>query len=340
MGNVDALLVPEVDYNAHFNDEDADVVIRAGDKALFRVHKVVLKKASLVFRDMFNIPQSPSIIDDREEIDGLPLVDVTESEHTLELLLTLCYPIRRPDFNDPADIALTLKAAVKYAMDLITDTLRELWASVATSDPLRAFAVACSCGLAEEATVAAKLALKKPIWPLEPPLSPEFRYVSADTVIRLESYHRKCAAAATQRASDSDTIFENARCKHCQGHSWGEGAIRIRMRDWWDKYTRRAAKLLALQPSGHTVMSEELVLQSMADLGETVSLCSLSIHSIEMMRNATEAFRDAIDTAISQVSMHCLFGLNQSFSCIIRRSNSIWTYRSSLLISTVMSHWS
>ncbi|KAI0687889.1 hypothetical protein BC835DRAFT_1309017 [Cytidiella melzeri] len=303
-------LTAEAVYNSCFDDADADLIIRAGDKALFRVYKVILKKASSIFKDMLSIPQSPSIVDDRDEIDGIPVIDVDEPERILEILFTLCYPKQRPQLTDTREAALTLKAALKYEMDVIAEYVRDLWPAVAATEPLRAFAVACSSGLHEQAVIAARLSLQEPVWPLEPPLAPEFRCISADTLLRLESYHRKCGAAARKCASDvtwCGDIFDAAVCKHCRGQNPGDGDTtgRLRLRDWYNDYTKRAAAALMLQPSGCTAIDERLAFYSMPKLD--AAPCSMSHHSFEHMRQAIQVFGNAIDEVIDKIKLDLEF---------------------------------
>lgn len=291
-------------YNPLFADEDADFIIRAGNGTLFRVCKLILKKCSDVFKDMLRLPQ-PAQGDDNaaKNVDALPVVDIDEAERTLEILLTLCYPVEQPELNDIGEIALALREAVKYEMDVIATILRKRWPVVAATEPLRAFAIACICHLRDEACIAAKLSLQEPIWPLEPPLPAEFRDISAETLLRLQSYHRKCATAAVKCASDTawcDTIFSSTMCKHCQGNGWTTllGTRRLHWSDWYKGYTRRAAKALLLQPSSLVVLEDGLVYQPMNPLQ-----CSgMTVHEFEALQQTVKAFSKGIEDVIEDVS--------------------------------------
>src|SRR5882762_220487 len=69
-----------------FRDADADIIILSFDDQEFHVHKLILSKASPVFRDILSLPQHQ----DTEK--PLPVVRMSESAHALTLLLEYIYP--------------------------------------------------------------------------------------------------------------------------------------------------------------------------------------------------------------------------------------------------------
>ena len=69
---------------------DTNFIIRSSDLIDFRVHKSILATASPVFKDLLSLPQ-PS---DNEIVDGLPMVQLSESSELLNTLLSILYPIR------------------------------------------------------------------------------------------------------------------------------------------------------------------------------------------------------------------------------------------------------
>ena len=69
---------------------DANFIIRSSDFVNFRVHKPVLAMASPVFKDLLSLPQ-PS---DTDIVDGIPVVQLSESSELLNSLVTMLYPIR------------------------------------------------------------------------------------------------------------------------------------------------------------------------------------------------------------------------------------------------------
>lgn len=66
--------------------EDGNVVLQA-QSTQFRVHRSTLSLHSSVFRDMFQFPQ-PS---DRHDVDGCPVVHVTDDPKDFEQVLKVVY---------------------------------------------------------------------------------------------------------------------------------------------------------------------------------------------------------------------------------------------------------
>ena len=68
---------------------DADIILRSSDQVNFRVHKSLLALSSSFFKAMLSLPQPP----DREVVDGLPVVSLSEDAGLLNSLVSLLYPI-------------------------------------------------------------------------------------------------------------------------------------------------------------------------------------------------------------------------------------------------------
>lgn len=292
-----------------FDDEDADVVVVSCDKRQFRVYKTILGKASPVFRDMSNLPQAqrttPSAGNPREMIDGLPVINLTEDGRTLELLFTLCYPLENPTLDSLDDVYRVLEASGKYLMDTIASIVRKAWPAAASRDPLRAFAIACTKRWEQEARIAARLALSHAVWPLEPPLGHDFREVSADTIVRLESYHRKCGAAANGCVTNptwTSHIFDATSCAHCGGQVTMGTAQSLMLSDWYSKYTQQAAVALSLQPAGSTVSADDFVSRSISTTYGSLP-CEASSHVMEKIKQVVTLFAEEIDKVVANVSI-------------------------------------
>jgi hypothetical protein len=73
-----------------FDVSDTNLIIRSSDLIDFRVHKSILATASPFFKDLLSLPQ-PS---DGENVDGIPVVQLSESSELLNTLLSMLYPIR------------------------------------------------------------------------------------------------------------------------------------------------------------------------------------------------------------------------------------------------------
>jgi len=136
-----------------FCADDADVVIRAAGTMGFRVHYSSLSLASPIFKDMFTIPQPPSVTP-----DTLPHVDVQESAKTWEHILRTIYPMPHPIIGDLDDLVSLLLAAKKYEMQCVIDSHKRNFGNHAfiRRDPLQLYAIACACGLDDHARFVAR----------------------------------------------------------------------------------------------------------------------------------------------------------------------------------------
>ncbi len=70
-----------------FDEDDADLIIRSKDNVHFRVHKLILRKASIVLDRMLIIPSD-------DEQDVVQTVSLEEDGATISGFLHLCYPLR------------------------------------------------------------------------------------------------------------------------------------------------------------------------------------------------------------------------------------------------------
>ena len=138
-----------------FCANDTDVVIRAAGTRDFRAHKLVLSLVSPIFKDMFTVPQPPN-----DNTGTLPHVDVDESAETWENILRAIYhipnsAIDNPDLDDLESLLLTAK---KYEMQFIVDSHKKSFKNLAfiQQDPLRLYAIACACGLDDQAKYVAR----------------------------------------------------------------------------------------------------------------------------------------------------------------------------------------
>ena len=80
-----------------FDNSDADTILRSVDDLDLRVYRVILSKASPVFRDRFTFPYpcpgGKHGDDGHHQKDGLLLVWLPESSATLSMLLYAIYPV-------------------------------------------------------------------------------------------------------------------------------------------------------------------------------------------------------------------------------------------------------
>ena len=112
------------DFGPPFDDADADTILRSTDDLDFRVYRVILSKASPVFRDMFTFPHPGPCgkrEDDDDHKDGLPLVRLPESSMTLSMLLYAIYPV------SPSHVSPPYATQGRGEDDGALDTLTEAW---------------------------------------------------------------------------------------------------------------------------------------------------------------------------------------------------------------------
>jgi hypothetical protein len=233
------------DFGPPFDDADADTILRSIDNLDFRVYRVILSKASPVFRDMFTFPHPPTPglcgkqdDDDDQDVDykdGLPLVRLPESSATLSILLYAIYPVpsytprlsdpRSPNSNpnphpndDDGGVAhldtLTEAwlAVDKYEIVGLRDTLtaRLQTHPLMTRQPLRLFGIAYY--LRSQALLQTAAAHTLPLAPLTlDTLGRHVDLVPFIAIRHLVEYHRSCAAAAREfvlRRADEDGFAE------------------------------------------------------------------------------------------------------------------------------------
>lgn len=182
--------------NCHpFRDPAADVIFCSSDNVHFRLHKIILSLASGFFKDMFSLPQPPlppSVpapsksphlgIAQTDELEGLPLVHVTETSVVLESLFRLCYPIADPPLQTIEQVRPTLEAALKYQMDEAIDITTHSLLGLVQTAPLRVFAIACRLSL-QKVIGAAALAVREQN--LQDSYVEELEDISADAYHRL-----------------------------------------------------------------------------------------------------------------------------------------------------------
>ncbi|TCD61710.1 hypothetical protein EIP91_008019 [Steccherinum ochraceum] len=186
-----------------FNKPSANAIIRTSDGVDFRVQQAILMEASTVFADMFSLPatapgqrRQQREDDDQEYRDGIPVIPVTESSKTMDVLLRHCYPLARPLPILATDLCNALVASRKYMIDHLEMELKGVFFACAHRFPLSCYALASAqSGWEEEMKIAAKAALRVPF--MFGYVVAEMRYMSASAYVWLQSYHTNCANAAS-----------------------------------------------------------------------------------------------------------------------------------------------
>lgn len=141
-----------------FTTQDGDVILRAGSESPqehdFRVHRVVLSLASRVFKDLFTTAQP-----DAGQEDTLPVVTITDSPESIDLLLRFIYPGSIPPIiTDLARLSTLLTIADKYDVPSILPIAKGRLGDkeVLENDPFGVYVAARRWGFADEAKKAAR----------------------------------------------------------------------------------------------------------------------------------------------------------------------------------------
>ncbi|THG97204.1 hypothetical protein EW026_g4748 [Hermanssonia centrifuga] len=132
-----------------FNNIKTDIILQTSDDVQFHVWSIILAEASLVFRDMFTLPQ-PTIS------QTAPVIPVSEASQVIDPLLRLCYPVDDPALTDLSLLGRVWEAARKYALDEATKLATTAVHAFISTSPLQVFALACRLEAEEEVKLAAK----------------------------------------------------------------------------------------------------------------------------------------------------------------------------------------
>ncbi|TBU33975.1 hypothetical protein BD311DRAFT_735670 [Dichomitus squalens] len=165
-----------------FDKPDADIVLRSADGVDFCVRSHILIEASPVFESILSIPQP--------QMDGRPIIDLTEDHKTLDIILRICYPIVKPDSpRSLGEIELAAKAALKYDTELPLSVLKGELFSLSPTNPIAVWAIGCRTGLEDVARRgAAEIVVRQA--PLNVAVG-DLEGVSAGDYYRLREFHRK-----------------------------------------------------------------------------------------------------------------------------------------------------
>ncbi|KAI0272562.1 hypothetical protein BC834DRAFT_353169 [Gloeopeniophorella convolvens] len=267
------------EFGPPFDDADADIILRSTDHVDFRVYRVILSKASPVFRDMFTFPHPGPTgkLDDDDHKDGLPLVRLPEDSATLSMLLHAIYPFA--PHADPAHSSGALGAldalteawlaADKYELDGLRSTLTAQLQThpLMARQPLRLFATAYR--LRSQALLRTAAAHTLPLAPLTlAALGRHVDLVPFIAVRHLVAYHRACGDAArdcVRLRADEDGFAEvflpgllacagGGRARVCRDSRCQLGNPRAPMPrpetlEWWQEYMEALGEKLSERPA-------------------------------------------------------------------------------------------
>jgi hypothetical protein len=251
------------------------VVLRSSDSVDFFVFKSVLAKVSVVFRDMFDLPNAAPEVSSPLESDnqrhGLPVIQVTETSSTLNIILRLCYPVENPDLSNLDDIRLFLEARRKYMIEAFDQTIKDAIFQITESQPFAVYALASRYALEDVANDAAKQML---CFSMADVLLDEsaLKDITGEQYLRLTQYRRDCVRRATNEpqimwfnslsSAHPPTPITSSSCR-TQFHFFFVSSLspprNLWVPHWWTTYLHKALQLLKDRPRGRTVVSPDLL---------------------------------------------------------------------------------
>ena len=271
-------------FGPPFDDTDADIILRSSDQVDFHVYKVILSKASPVFKVMFS----------DTTLNSRTIVDLPESSKTLAALLTSIYPII-PELETDEERSLNdhlaaISAVKKYDMALASfHLLQDFEDSAYVKDsPVEAFCVAYALELREAAQIAAKASLKHRL-SLDD-IGNELRHTNGPALFQLWQFHRACSAVAVAAIPEDRNLtwisqdvlrswwelVEPHRQMHCRCNKnsfllgprshvqlWSDSGV-VRDTTWeahtsWNDYIKRARNALKNHPCSEAVTHHDVL---------------------------------------------------------------------------------
>ncbi|KAI0694561.1 hypothetical protein C8T65DRAFT_666574 [Cerioporus squamosus] len=287
-----------------FNRPSEDVILQSSDGLELYVNRWVLRDASTVFADMFDVPQpSVAIGQSSEAIDGAhaisdtklpppaptpPLIPVSEDGETLEQLLKLCYPLAVPPlFPTFASVKPVLVAANKYHIDHVLDLLRPRLQHFSATQPVHVYAFAARYGMLMLMKDAARDFLMLPnMWCY----AGELDGITGTEYHRLLMYRNRCSAALQELiATPLRTYFvEPDSC--CREHRCEAAWFRA----YWDKL----GTLLHATPSPEAVHDPKLT-EEMLKKAISCSTCKDKV--FRHLRRFSELFIADVEKRVLKV---------------------------------------
>ena len=309
---------------APFDYSDWDVALRSSDRVLFRLHKIILRKASPIFEDMFSLP-----IDPNDNAAGeLQTIDMTENANTIERLLRLCYPVPEPVItNTPInELVALLEAMRKYEMQDFTSAVEQqllIRLESKTVESLRAYAIAYLYKMRRLAEAAARTLLDHGA--LEPTsMPPEYSTIPASAIWVLARYRRECRKVVdiildnnvecwTSRGSllsprgnvsnvkRSWVWVECPNRAHRSSGATHETTTRMKISEWWFTYKTAAKEALEVSPRGE-VVTRLSVLQPAIEQAQASGCPRCSKGAWKDLTEFSQLLATEIDQRMSSVS--------------------------------------
>lgn len=142
-------------YDPAFTDGDAQIILRSSDNVHYRMHVVVLRTTSEVFRDMLTLPKA---VDSNGTDTSPEIIPLSEESEVLGTLFRIISGLKFEEWASLEKFKPVLAAAQKYHMEGALDILRRFIPSGpwAEQRPLEVYVIAAQYGWEQIAKIASK----------------------------------------------------------------------------------------------------------------------------------------------------------------------------------------
>ena len=295
-----------------FNDPRADLVLQSCDGVNFRVFRTILAQASPFFDTTFSLPQphaqqmtsSPSIHASSGS-QPIPIVPVTEDSATLDCLLRICYPTRRPSLDQVWHVERVVEAAKKYQMDAALRVAEEALMRIAETDALGVYATACRFELKDAAQTSARMTLRMSVSTVIETLMQEG--IQGEALRSLLEYRESCCVAA-QMPTRYWTWTDAIPSKFWMSHACCTRTLvcdrmkrRYQVQPWWLNYMHSVHHALADAPWEGVVDAKRALAIYMSDGRGTCGKC-LAV-SVADISSLADTLKEQIARQVSEVSV-------------------------------------
>ena len=297
-------------FGPPFDDCDADIILQSSDNVHFLVHRVILSKASPIFRTMFASLAPPP----RNILlwDECPTFQLTEDSRVLAALLSAIYPHSPATADSEShslnDLIAPLVMARKYEMATASCRLfREFLDAKALQDnPIGVFCVAYANKMGNEARLAARALLKHRLTLDD--IGDKLQYTNGPALHALWKFHRACSVVAIAVISDRDyswiayrlpdaSTWFGESCS-CTRFSIKVGESHYSVHKSWIGYIERACDALRDRPCSGAITHYGILGPSFED--ETMcDFCRRFIHRLVAL---SHHLGEEVDRRVEEVS--------------------------------------
>ena len=315
-----------------FSNPSTDLALHTSDNVSFHVWKSILREASPVFADMFELGKRPvqqprSVANGHEGGDRkhqpngstseptpvLVLPELTST--TLRHLLLTIYPPPTFVFTSLDDIKPVLAVAHKYQMDAVMDSLRDVLVHDFMKDEvLRVFCIATLYAMPRAQEAAARQFLSFSTTSAAGAYADELQDVDAKSYYQLLACRRECASTLAEATRDLSwfqdgawaftTLGVNCECsrdpnlRSLRGPEGGNVGRHIKW--WFIAHYERCAAVLQDKPCSEALEEPTLCDQALREATRCEG-CRENVH--DHMRFFMKSFREYVDGKVSQASL-------------------------------------